>query len=231
MSSISKRNWSLNHTISCNGVTDSTNREGRNARTDSTLRYFRGNRPCKIFRCHWCVGRCDCWFFLHQFGNQSAHQYQTRTVADQYPLYAKDYNFLAHDSYICATNVVELPKADIVRSIENKHTKVVDTLKPEHLKVLLDKLRSSKLFSAITKKRYFQSANPDWKLNIESRLSNKYSQSRFYFLWNLSWRMLFWEKRIKHLENSSELSIFEQQKIRRQYNLSYEYERLTQYIR
>ena len=79
----------------------------------------------------------------------------------QYPLYAKDYNFLAHDSYICATNVVELPKADIVRSIENKHTKVVDTLKPEHLKVLLDKLRSSKLFSAITKKRYFQSANPD----------------------------------------------------------------------
>ena len=37
MLSISKRNWSLNHTISCNGVTDSTNREGRNARTDSTL--------------------------------------------------------------------------------------------------------------------------------------------------------------------------------------------------
>lgn len=93
---------------------------------------------------------------INRFINTKPEQLQM-----QYLLYAKDYDFLAHDSYICATNVMELPKADIVRSIENKHTKVVGTLKSKHLEELLDKLRSSKLFSAITKKRYFYSANPD----------------------------------------------------------------------
>lgn len=73
----------------------------------------------------------------------------------QYPLSAKDYGFLAHDSYICATDVKELPKADIVRSIEKKRTKVIDTLRPEHLEELLDKLRVSKLFSRVEKRRYF----------------------------------------------------------------------------
>lgn len=73
----------------------------------------------------------------------------------QYPLYAADYDFLTHDSYICATNIVELPKAIIVRSIEKKRTKIVDSLKPEHLESLLEKVRNSKLFSKIEKERYF----------------------------------------------------------------------------
>ena len=34
----------------------------------------------------------------------------------QYPLFKRDYKFLSHDSYICATNIVKLPKSVIVRT-------------------------------------------------------------------------------------------------------------------
>lgn len=87
---------------------------------------------------------------INRFINTKIEQLQM-----QYPLYAKDYAFLAHDSYICATNVVEMPKALIVDSIKNKRTKIVDKLKAEHLEELLDKVRCSKLFSNVTKQRYF----------------------------------------------------------------------------
>lgn len=87
---------------------------------------------------------------INRFINTKVEQLQM-----QYPLYAADYPFLTHDSYICATNIVELPKAVIVRSIEKKRTKIVDSLKPEHLEHLLDKVRNSKLFSKIEKERYF----------------------------------------------------------------------------
>lgn len=73
----------------------------------------------------------------------------------QYPLYTRDYDFLAHDSYICATNIVELHKSAIETSIIEKRTKIVSNLKPEHLNELLYMVRESKLFSPIVKTRYF----------------------------------------------------------------------------
>ena len=73
----------------------------------------------------------------------------------QYPIYAKDYTFLSHDSYICATNIIELPKSDIVQNIQNGHIKIVDSLRTVHLNALLDKVRNSRLFSKVEKKRYF----------------------------------------------------------------------------
>lgn len=73
----------------------------------------------------------------------------------QYPLYVADYVFLAHDSYICATNIMELPKAVILKSIQENRTKIIDSLKPEHLTALLEKVRQSKLFSNVVKRRYF----------------------------------------------------------------------------
>lgn len=73
----------------------------------------------------------------------------------QYPLFQCDYSFLSHDSYICATNIVKLPKSIIVESIKSKRTKVVASLQPEHLEAILQKVRNSRLFSKKEKNEFF----------------------------------------------------------------------------
>lgn len=73
----------------------------------------------------------------------------------QYPLFQCDYSFLSHDSYICATNIVKLPKSIIVESIKSKRTKAVASLQPEHLEALLQKVRNSRLFSKKEKNEFF----------------------------------------------------------------------------
>lgn len=73
----------------------------------------------------------------------------------QYPLFAQDYEFLSHDSYICATNVITYDKYDLIASIQAGRTKVKGSLKQEHLDSLLDKLRQSRLFSKIEKRQFF----------------------------------------------------------------------------
>lgn len=40
---------------------------------------------------------------------------------------ATEYSFLSHDSYICATNVSRIPKADLVDSIQSGQTRIIDT--------------------------------------------------------------------------------------------------------
>ena len=73
----------------------------------------------------------------------------------QYPLFQCDYSFLSHDSYICTTNIVKLPKSIIVESIKSKRTKAVASLQPEHLEALLQKVRNSRLFSKKEKNEFF----------------------------------------------------------------------------
>ena len=72
----------------------------------------------------------------------------------QYPLYCRDYRFLSHDSYICATNIEKRPKAEIVGSIIAGRTRIIDNLKAEHLTELLGKVRGSRLFSPIEKREF-----------------------------------------------------------------------------
>ncbi len=43
----------------------------------------------------------------------------------QYPLYRRDYQFLSHDSYICATNIEKRPKSEIVGSIIAGRTRII----------------------------------------------------------------------------------------------------------
>ena len=74
----------------------------------------------------------------------------------QYPLFKSDYKFLSHDSYICATNIVKLPRSVISQSVVDGRTKIVDSLKAEHLCVLLDKVRNSRLFSKKDKDEFFK---------------------------------------------------------------------------
>ena len=74
----------------------------------------------------------------------------------QYPLFKSDYKFLSHDSYICATNIVKLPRSLISQSVVDGRTKIVDSLWAEHLCALLDKVRNSRLFSKKDKDEFFK---------------------------------------------------------------------------
>lgn len=76
-------------------------------------------------------------------------------LAMQYPIYAKDYKFLHHDSFICATNIVTRSKAELSKSMNDGKTKLVDSLSEIHMDELLERVRNSKLFSNNEKKRFF----------------------------------------------------------------------------
>lgn len=76
-------------------------------------------------------------------------------VAMQYKILAKEYSFLSHDSYICATNVSRISKAELVESIQCGRTRIIDTLKQAHLDELLQRVRQSRLFSAFIKRTFF----------------------------------------------------------------------------
>lgn len=73
----------------------------------------------------------------------------------QFPISKADYDFLSHDSYISATNVVTLPRDVIVRSMQSGQTLIKGKLLDNHMNDILNKVRSSRLFSKITKDRFF----------------------------------------------------------------------------
>lgn len=73
----------------------------------------------------------------------------------QYPISKDDYDFLSHDSYISATNVVTLPKNVIVQSMQQGQTLVKGKRLNYHMNDILNKVRSSRLFSKIIKDRFF----------------------------------------------------------------------------
>ena len=73
----------------------------------------------------------------------------------QYPISKDDYDFFSHDSYISATNVVTLPRDVIVRSMQSGQTLIKGKLLDNHMNDILNKVRSSRLFSKITKDRFF----------------------------------------------------------------------------
>lgn len=73
----------------------------------------------------------------------------------QFPISKDDYEFLSHDSYISATNVVILPRDVIVRSMQSGQTLIKGKLLDNHMNDILNKVRSSRLFSKITKDRFF----------------------------------------------------------------------------
>ena len=73
----------------------------------------------------------------------------------QFPISKDDYDFLSYDSYISATNVVTLPRDVIVRSMQSGQTLIKGKLLDNHMNDILNKVRSSRLFSKITKDRFF----------------------------------------------------------------------------
>lgn len=75
----------------------------------------------------------------------------------QFPISKEDYSFLSHDSYISATNVVTLPRYVLAQSIQTQRTLIIGQLLQNHMNEILEKVRTSKLFSKITKDKFFYS--------------------------------------------------------------------------
>jgi hypothetical protein len=94
------------------------------------------------------------FFYINSHINTAVNR-KREQLDMQYPLSVVDYPFLDHTSYICATDVQTISRDFLTQSILTKKTKVVDTLKSEHLEELLNKLRNSRLFSPIIKRTFF----------------------------------------------------------------------------
>ena len=76
-------------------------------------------------------------------------------LAMQYFMKRSDYPFLKYDSFLCATNILTREKSELVANLQTGAISIYDTMKEEHMEDLLEKLRDSKPFSKIEKKRFF----------------------------------------------------------------------------
>ena len=94
------------------------------------------------------------FFFINSNINKYI-QDQPDKMAVQYPLLKRDYTFLKHDSFICATEIEEIKKSDIIDGIKNRSVVFVDDLRQEHLDDVLTMVRESKLFDKKEKELYF----------------------------------------------------------------------------
>lgn len=76
--------------------------------------------------------------------------------AMQYLLRKADYSFLHHDSFVCASDLLEKRVSSFAGEFERGETELVDNLKDEHLREILESVRGSRLFSENTKRRFFR---------------------------------------------------------------------------
>lgn len=72
----------------------------------------------------------------------------------QYPLRKKDYSFLHHDSFLCATKIEKIERSRLAETINSGITTIIGSMKEEHMEELLEKARESILFSKIQKKQF-----------------------------------------------------------------------------
>lgn len=72
----------------------------------------------------------------------------------QYPLRKKDYSFLHHDSFLCATKIEKIERRKLAQTITDGITSIIGNMKTEHMDELLEKARESSLFSKIQKKQF-----------------------------------------------------------------------------
>lgn len=75
--------------------------------------------------------------------------------AMQYPLRKKDYDFLKHDSFLSATEIIKLPISRITETMASGHTCYVGKLTEEDLTAILESCRTSDLFRPSDKRKFF----------------------------------------------------------------------------
>lgn len=72
----------------------------------------------------------------------------------QYPLRKKDYSFLHHDSFLCATRIEKIERSRLAQTINSGVTRIIGNIREEHINELLEKARESILFSKIQKRQF-----------------------------------------------------------------------------
>lgn len=93
------------------------------------------------------------FFFINSRVNLHIKGKQTQ-LDMQYPLRKKDYYFLHHDSFLCATKIEKIERTKLAQTITDGVTKIIGNMKKEHMDELLEKARESILFSKIQKKQF-----------------------------------------------------------------------------
>lgn len=93
------------------------------------------------------------FFFINSNINRYI-QAKQNLFAMQYQLKHSEYSFLKYDSFISANEILEISYERLSQSLDNGQTKIIDTLKENHLNELLESARNSKLFSKEEKRKY-----------------------------------------------------------------------------
>lgn len=73
----------------------------------------------------------------------------------QYPLLKTHYDFLHHNSFVCASSLIKLSKDTIAQGLNSGEVCFIDTLRNEDLELIRQAVQASPLFSTIDKQRFF----------------------------------------------------------------------------
>jgi len=93
------------------------------------------------------------FFFVNS--NINGHiQNKPELLAMQYPMKHSDYGFLKYDSFLSATEIMQVSCAKLAPSIKNGETTIKGYMRAEHLEELLEAARASKLFSKKEKQMF-----------------------------------------------------------------------------
>lgn len=98
-----------------------------------------------------------CGFF---FVNSNINKYifsKPEFLALQYLLRHSEYPFLRYDSFVCASNVMRISLNKLSEDISNNKTKIIGSLKPEHIDDILDMVVKSEVINEKDKKLFFYS--------------------------------------------------------------------------
>lgn len=93
------------------------------------------------------------FFFINSNINKFNERSQTLMNAQLF-IRKENYDFLTHDSFICATRFTEIKVSQIVKSIQEGQTTFVSDLLENDLKELINSVRSSRLFTTAQKNKY-----------------------------------------------------------------------------
>ncbi len=93
------------------------------------------------------------FFFINSNINKALFSKQEQ-LDMQYSIRHSDYDFLSHDSFVCATGINKIPIERLAASIADGDTKVVAQMKEEHITEILEATRKSRLFSKKDKQQY-----------------------------------------------------------------------------
>lgn len=95
------------------------------------------------------------FFFINSNIHHSIKQKQA-LFEMQMPIKKSKYSFLKYDSWIGANKIITISKDKIASDIITKTTQIKGNLTEDDLSMLLDAIRSSKLFSKIEKETFFK---------------------------------------------------------------------------